>query len=323
MGRMPVRRLVGALLVVAVVATALVIPALDGLRIAGRPAAIELPADPRVGDCVFAAAGNAGSEPDLTFATAMIPLPRSDQLHTPDAIGVAFGPCTGQLIVGEVVAIATAEDSQRAGVSTTVAGEGCRAQALRHAGLVPRDDDYALPDQVATDPVEWDVSINLPTTWVVPSAVLQSSGRTWTACVVTTKYMTEYRGRVAGAYSGGRLPDAFGTCWNSREVRVAARTVNCGDPHLAELTAVGTVADRATTGASNIRSSCERLSAGVMGREDPTASGVLGVSIAPDYYDSTAWSTRSLNIVCYIVPTEHSLAGTLVGLGDRPVPLAS
>ena len=62
------RRLIGALLVVAVVAVAIVVPARDGLRIAGRGTTIDLPADPQVGDCLLMAQ--------------------------------SFGPCAGQSAIG-------------------------------------------------------------------------------------------------------------------------------------------------------------------------------------------------------------------------------
>ena len=70
------RRLIGALLVVGVVAVAVVVPARDGLRIAGLATAIELPADPEVGDCLLVTA--------------------------------SFGPCAGQPAIGEVASIVTA-----------------------------------------------------------------------------------------------------------------------------------------------------------------------------------------------------------------------
>ena len=47
----------GALLVVAVVAIAILVPSREGRRLAGTPSLIPLPADPVVGDCLLEPTG--------------------------------------------------------------------------------------------------------------------------------------------------------------------------------------------------------------------------------------------------------------------------
>jgi hypothetical protein len=282
------RRLIGALLVVAVVAVAVVVPARDGLRIAGRPTAIELPADPEVGDCLLVTA--------------------------------SFGPCAGQPAIGEVVSIVTATpDPYDRLVRAESSGTGCRAAALTYAGLTAADGRYVPRLHEQPDPVNWKFSINVRTTWILPTALQHAAGRSWAACVVEPAGGNRYVGGLADAYSGGRLPDAYGVCWSSREVGVAMHKVDCAEPHLAELIAIGNVA-RDDVNPTEISGSCQSLAAEVMGRSDPTADGGLTVLIDPDAADSLRWTREAMGVVCYVVPNAHSLTGTLVGLRDRPVP---
>ena len=187
--------------------------------------------------------------------------------------------------------------------------------ALRYAGLVRTEAGYVLPGQRTTDPVSWSFSINLRSGWMMPSAPLRAVGQTWAACVVASPVTDQYLGRVATAYGGGRLPDEFGTCWNSRDVSAGVTPVDCGSPHLSELIAVGTVRDRATATTASVISSCRNLAASVIGRSDPTASGNLAVHISPRSIESSQPAANPLTTVCYVVPTGHSLTGTLVGLG--------
>jgi hypothetical protein len=282
------RRLIGALLVVAVVAVAIVVPARDGLRIAGRGTTIDLPADPQVGDCLLMAQ--------------------------------SFGPCAGQSAIGEVVWIVTATgDPYDRLVRAESSGTDCRAVALTYAGLTEIDGRYVPRRHQEPDPVDWKFSINVRTTWVLPSAQLRAAGRTWAACVVEPSGGTSYPGGLGDAYSSGRLPDAYGVCWSAREVAVAMHKVDCAEPHLAELIAIGSVAGDDVT-PTEISGSCQSLAAEVMGRSDPTADGGLAVRIDPDAADSLRWTREAMGVVCYVVPTAHSLTGTLVGLRDRPVP---
>jgi len=282
------RRLIGALLVVAVVAVAIVVPARDGLRVAGRATAIDLPADPGIGDCLL--------------------------------VNASFGPCTGQPALGEVVSIVTASgrDQDRL-LRADSSGTNCRAAALTYAGLTAVDGRYVPRDHLQPDPVNWKFSINLRTSWVLPTAQQRAAGRTWAACVVGPGDGGSYAGGLADAYSGGRLPDVYGVCWNSREVSVAIKKVDCAEPHLAELIAIGNVAQHDVT-PTQISGSCRQLAAQVLGRPDPTADGGLAVLIDPDATDSLRWTREAMGVVCYLVPNAHSLTGTLVGLADRPVP---
>ena len=201
-----------------------------------------------------------------------------------NVLGPLFGSCTDPGPVGgEVVAC-----SPPPATSTPDAcgprnnGVDCRAASLQYAGLRAIENRFTLPEQGADDPVTWRLSINLTSGWVLPSQLLQASGRTWLACIAAPSDGSLYSGRLAGAFEGAQLPDEFGTCWNSRAVSASVRTLNCSAPHLAELISFGFVPDRSVVSYQQIQSSCEQLAARVLDRADPTAGGVLTLKTSPE-----------------------------------------
>jgi hypothetical protein len=319
------RRLIGALLLVAVLAAGAVAAKSSGLRTVGTASIGQLPADPRVGDCLLEAADRslpefappprASSRPLTTAAPTA--LPEIGQ----DVVGPLFGPCTGAGNVGgEVVALLSATgDAWARHQRAQSNGVDCRAASLQYAGLRAVENHFELAQQSADDPVVWRMSINLKSGWVLPSSLLQSAGRTWLACVAAPSDGALYTGRLAGAYQGAQLPDAFGTCWNSRGVSAGVKTLDCHAPHLAELVSYGLVPDRSVVTYPQIRSSCEQLTARVLRRNDPTAGGLLAVKTSPDRVIPTG--NDSLSVLCYVTPTgDRELGGTLVALGDKPIP---
>ena len=301
------RRLIGGLLFVVVLTLAVLVPALGGLRSEGVGTAIELPSDPRVGDCVL--------EPPTD--SAVIPPAASVSMIAP-----SFAPCDGQPIAGEVVAVVRAAGDDRARLQQVAAiGEDCRGSSLKYSGLVQDDGRYVLADHHLHDVVDWNLSINARTSWVLPPALLRSAGQTWAACIAAPASAAAYRGRLVGAFTDGVLPDEFGVCWEQTAPPATIDSVSCGDRHLAELVSTGKVPDGGKVTVADIKVSCQQLAAKVIGRADPTAGGqlVVGTAISPDTAQFLALP-QPLNVTCYVAPVAQSLSGTLVGLGNRPIP---
>lgn len=312
-------RLVGALLVLAVVAATISVPALTGRRTAGTAVTVELPRDPRVGDCVVnlpvELLGAATETPTGTGRRA------TEQTGSTGPLGPSFGSCTDGPVAGEVVAVASAGSDP--GQLQAPAGIDCRAAALSYAGLVLIDGRFVLPNPAADDPVAWNLSVNVRSAWVLPSPLMQAQGRTWAACVVAPRDDARYTGRIVSAFNGGVLPDEFGTCWNARSVSAAVERVDCRAPHLAELISAGYVVDRSQITADDLRLSCERLAARVVGRSDPTVGAKLVVKTSPETLSSdTATFNMSVSVLCYLVTPDRPLDASLVGLRDQPLPYA-
>ncbi len=313
------RRLIGALLVVAAVVVATVVPLRDGLRVAGSAAIIELPADPVVGDCLLEPTaefwdGARVPRRQATGATAIEPA-------TKNPLAPTFGPCGGGAVAGEVVAIisATGDASSRTARAER-SGLDCRASSLEFAGLTRVDSRYSVPGQLGAAPVSWRFSINLRTSWMLPSAVLRAAGRTWVACVVSPVTPSRYFGSIAGAYRDGDLPAPYGTCWDRPETGAGIQIVSCDRPHKAQLIAAGTIPSRDGVTTATIRQSCNGLTASVMRRGDPTAGGGLTIKVSPEIPDRQEWRNGSLDVVCFVTPTAQSLTASVVGLADRPIP---
>jgi len=315
----------GALLVVVVLTVAIVIPARSGLRVAGSGVIGVLPADPVVGDCLL--------QPPYEFWEQASSRPGSEstsQRARKNPLAPIFGPCDGGEVAGEVVAIISASgDVVTRRARAAASGLDCRSTALQYAGLFPLGERFVLADRMAVDPVSWQLSISLRGNWMLPSVVMQAAGRSWAACVATPGVSGFYRGRVANSYRGGRLPDLYGTCWDRSTPSAGMDAVDCGESHAAELISVGDVPDRAATTSAAINADCLRLAADVMGRADPTAGGGLQVKVAPDLPDAPAAPSspvaepRGLNVVCFVTAGERSLTGSLVGIGENPIPYGS
>ena len=158
------------------------------------------------------------------------------------------------------------------------------------------------------------------TAWVVPAPLLRTAGRTWVACIAAPLSGAGFRGRLAGAYNGGELPDEFGFCWEQRTPS-AQGSVSCGRRHFAELVSLGTIPDGAGIALADIKISCQRLAAQVIGRSDPTAAGYLAIatSVSPVAAQSSPLR-QPLHVICDLEPVTGPLSGTLVGLRDHPIP---
>src|SRR6478735_5854380 len=257
------RRLVGGLLLVVVLTLAVVIPNLGGVHQEGIGTPIQLPEDPRVGDCLlqpltdFIAISPSGSDPPLA---------------------PTFAPCDGRNVEGQVVAVVRATGSVTARLRQAEdSGGGCYQSSLKYSGLVLHDGRTVLADQSLDDPVDWNLTINVRSGWVLPAPLLQTAGQTWVACIAAPLSGATYRGQLADAFSGGKLPDEFGFCWE-QDLPSNFGSVSCSNPHHAELVSLGTIPDGRTVASADIESSCQTLAAKVIGRSDPTAAGRLKVA---------------------------------------------
>jgi hypothetical protein len=190
--------------------------------------------------------------------------------------------------------------------------QACRRAALVYAGLEPRGGSFVLPRSPADDPINWNYSIPVRTTRVLPAPSVPSAS-TWIACVADPPDTGRDTGRLANAFAGGVLPAEFGTCWQSHDIAADMRSVRCDQPHLAELVAVGRLAIDPPIDREQIVSSCTRQAATVIRRADPTAGGQLAVRAAPDRSPTVG---RPVSVTCYLTSaTNRPLVGSLVGLG--------
>jgi len=316
------RRLVGALLVVAVISAAIVLPPMvTGSRIAGSASPIDLPDPPGVGDCLLNPLPKTNGQ-DLADGTTVRITGYPADLPD-DTAAAAFGPCDG-LVAGEVVQVVdSGGDPPARRAAAAVSNEGCRSATAAYTGLLDVIRQFTSPTG-AVEAVRWDPTVNVRHVWVQPEAVQRAAGRTWLACVVTPARPVRYLGRVAGAFAGRSLPDQFGVCWLQTDVSAAVTFVDCSEPHRSELVSIGSVSGHSDVAPADVTTSCERLASRVVGRDDPTAGGVLTVGVDPEELPARLRSDRTVDVTCFLTAgNDRRLVGTLVGLGDRPIPFES
>ncbi len=322
------RRLIGALLVVIVLCGAMTVPVLGGLRTPGSATAAAPQPAPQLGDCL--------RERPAALNAAPIGLRSTTPAEPESARAPALGPlgptvvsCGSGSVAGEVILTITA-DGEPADLEGAVddSGINCRLSALAYAGLrsagssaeatLPVD----MPDGGAEGPVTWKMTVNVRTTWVYPSTLQRADGQRWAACVAAPPVDRRYAGSLAGALSGGRLPDNFGTCWYAAVVTPAVESVDCGRPHLSELLSAGVIRENTAVTTGELRDSCTRLAVAATGRADPTDGGRLLIQTSPQrMYDSKL--DRSVSVLCYLTTADQPLTGSLIGLHDHPVPFAN
>jgi hypothetical protein len=295
-----------------------------GIRVAGEPTRAALPIPPVVGQClvdtVHVVPVDVDGRPIEDHGGAVANGPGIGVFGPPRA---PFGPC----VTGadeEVAAVSSIVGP--VGDHATIAGAdrgGCRAGALHYAGLVPADRGYTLPGPAGLEPIAWSFSIDVDAKWFIPSPVLRSAGQTWAACVVTDPDGRPYPGTIRSAFSGGILPARFGTCWRSEQLSVGVDYVDCGTAHRSELIATGSVVQSAWVDFDEMVASCGQIAARAMGRADPTLTGELRLATSPGADMWNRANRRSSSAVCYVTSaTDRQLSGTLIGIGDGPIPWA-
>jgi hypothetical protein len=275
---------VGLVLLVAVV-----LPAAarwDGLPTAGSAVLARPVAAPGVGDCV---ASLTGPTPPL------VPLVFGIGAAAVDEPAVIFAPCAGAH-VGEVVA--SRRDTVGAG-----RGDGGRAAAAARWCT-----DVAVGYR---EHLRWRVAAVASGVWspVVAhrflAGVSGSDADPWAVCAVLAPGLEWYRGSYVRSMADLPAPAPFGLC---RSGDVPDRRVSCLVPHGQQV--FGTVLPGATPTTDSCRALVEQLTA----MSDPTAGGRLEVGVA-DPGSTASCRVRVLG--------PQQLAGTLLGLGDGPLPVGS
>lgn len=280
------RRLLGLGLVLLV---AVVVPAAarwDGLRTAGSAVVARTAVVPAVGDCVAALTGPTPPRQPLVYGISAAVV---------DEQAVIFAPCVGAH-VGEVVA------SRRD-------ADGVAGGARERAGAAARwCTDVAVGYR---EHLRWQVAAVAAGVWSPAAAhrfvaVVSGSGADrWAVCAVLAPGLERYQGSYVRSMADLPAPAPFGSC---RSAEVPDRRVSCQIPHGQQV--FGTV----QPGATPSTDSCRALVGQLTAMSDPTGAGRLEVGVA----DLDSVATCRVRVV-----GPQRLTGTLLGLGDRPLPIGS
>jgi hypothetical protein len=96
----------------------------------------------------------------------------------------------------------------------------------------------------------------------------------------------------------------------------------CDQPHPAELLATGWVSDRSVVTTPEITTSCEDIAGRIMRTGDPTRGRALTITLEPVTKDGATVPNAPLSVSCFVSSAGSAqLLGTLIGIGDQPLPL--
>lgn len=297
------RRLAGLMLVLLTIVGVTVTAAPDH-RLAGTAVIAPFPPPPATTACLLGSTDDVPGE----APAARSPNPTSPQ----------FGSCTDPRAIGEVVSVRRGTGA----VAQAMRSTDCRAEVLEHAGLVPRDGGFVLPDEPASGIVHWQYSVPVSSFWTsqIPWSP-EASG--WAACIARPTHASDpHRPTpLAGAFAGReRLPGDYGTCWQSTRVDTSMSMVTCDRPHVSELIAVGRIEDIRTVVWEQVLASCADQAARATRRTDPTAGGQLAVHVRPD---GSVLTYRIRSLTCFVSSADDRLMlGSLIGGGPTPVRFA-
>ena len=302
------RRLAGIVVLVVAITAVAVLPAIDGRRVAGAAVAMAFPPPPKVGDCVlppFPSEAQSADWPPEIPVTA-----------------IRFGSCEGA-IVGEVVGLRDTDSSEAGNADRFRPRAPCFRETAAFAGLERSGRSTTVPGAPSDGPVAWLPTVGFIGYLVVPSTQERNAGRSWAACLaVPTPDQPAYQGSLRDAFTIGMFPDQFGLCWAEADLDVIPELVGCAEPHPAELLATGWIRNRSVVSRAEIDASCLDIAGRIMRADDPTRGGALIIVTDPVRRDGASSPDSPMSVGCFVTTAGTApLAGTVIGLGDRPVPL--
>ncbi len=300
------RRLAGLVVLLLALSAVVVVPSLDGRRVAGSAAAISFPDPPQVGDCLRSPFSQTAVGPGTP---AEIAVTQTD-----------LGPCGGSAS-GEVVAFWETESAARQAPTSRFGGP-CYRQAAEYAGLESAGRSTDLPGAPTVGSVRWKPTIAFDPYLVVPGELEQRAGRHWVACLVVPMGGVAYSGTLRDAFVHG-LPAQYGLCFDSADFDLLPTLLLCDQPHAAELLATGWIRDRSQMSLAEVEDACRGIAGRLIGAADPSRGNTLEIISDRLTSQSVDRSDGPLTIGCFAAAGGSAqLSGSVLGLGDRPVPIA-
>ncbi len=305
------RRWFGALVVACTVLVAVVAPNVTARRVGGSaiPAAIDGP--PSVGMCVLTMTDPWRSSPQPGFALGTV-------IDYPTAV---FDACAGTAVAEVVRVDAAAAPPQRVvdnNYQTIV--QQCALSAIGYLGSIP-----PVVYRGGQPGILWSSVLAFRYTAIGPTAVQRAAGQRWSACAVGSTDMTPYVGRLRDVLSTGVLPPAFGSCWPSVGSSDPVE-IRCDSPHAVELlgwTSLGSM----PVSAIDLRQACTIYAGRALRTPDPSRNGAIrpeilayGQAVVTIPSDDAVLQDDSF-ACALIAQNGRLLDNTLIGIGERPLPL--
>jgi hypothetical protein len=327
------RRVAGVVLLLAVVLASLVISRIGGVRVGGTAVAAPGATVPAVGDCLGDVTG------PLTIPSLGAFPPSPSSVASVGETSVTFTDCGGQH-VGEVVAYRSVPGPGEGAAGTPVSdGEWCREVAAGYRS-------HSIWRFRSASEGLWEPSTGQRFVAILSAPVQRS----WAACAVVSPGLESYVGSFVQSLADQPAPAPFGHCRSDDPID---RWVSCTSPHRVQ--EFGT----AVTGGMSPRAAieaCRSLIEQMTGLRDVNAGGVLrvvvvgGGLVADGGADGSAAGDSGGGVGggdfgaddsgggfggadargdeselgrCRLgAVAPNQLVGTLIGIGNGPLPLA-
>ena len=316
-------RALGSVLIGCVLATLVVVAAVQPHRVAGTAVATPVSGPPTVGDCVLDPLPDAAVDCAVVNAPMRAADPAYPQLRRVE-------PCAGNRY-GEVLAVidrparlAVRGNDAEGRYLDDPNWDSCSQTMLRYLG-VPAD----LMSGV------WRGGVMTTVALFAPTSRQQAAGQHWASCVVTPRAVdpvsptaspAPYRGTLRDAYRSGNERNRLGYCSPSTDAGAGLELLPCTAPHRLELFAYGDSGGR-TASRHQFQTSCGQLVRSVTGVDIAGAGSQLAPTIniidSQDHLVTGDTVRPHSSLVCAVASTGgRQLGGSLLALGRTPIPWA-
>ncbi len=157
--------------------------------------------------------------------------------------------------------------------------------------------------------VDWQPDFSVRGQLIGANVLQRAAGRDWSACIVRPDNLGIYLGSVHDALDTGTSPSAYGDCSPDTNLSILS-VVSCSDPHTTERLGTALV-PAGSISAAALSASCRAFAGRMLRTNDPTRGGVLDVVVGTD----------DLTTCAVVLKGSGQLVGSLIGIGDRPLPL--
>lgn len=302
------RRQLGVLLLAAAVLTVVVFAGLNARRVVGSPRASQVvPRPPAVGDCVPDPVN-----PD-SWNTGYYGYPR---LRFEACDGFRFGEVVAVLAnPGEPPATTASDASAPAGDPNAIT---CLEAGTTYVGADPQLQWWSARVYAFAEPIS-------------PSPLQQAVGQHWLACAMfipandAQTAVAHYHGSLRNAMLTGNQRELLGFCGVGHDWTTGGIPM-CSSPHDFQQLAIAIVG-HADVSNDELQRTCVQYAQRLTALRDVTASGALAVEVRTIDKDAassgSAGGLGKSKLACGISTVgSRRLAGSLVALGDLPIPWA-
>ncbi len=301
------RRRIGVALLGVAMLVVLVSVAVQPRRVAGTAQAMSAPGPPSVGDCV----------PDPVDPTTW---PTNPYVYPQ----LRFEACD-QFRFGEVIAVL--DDPAEPSVANQGGASGPVHDPNPEACL-EKSDSY---DGGVTQFRYWSPRIFAFAAPISPSPLQQAVGQHWVACAMFIPAIGQtdvrhYQGTLRNAFFTGNQRDVLGFCGAGRDWTKGYVSA-CSLPHEFQVLASGIVGG-GDVSRDELRRTCVQVAERLTALPDVTAAGALAVEVRSIENTGASFASDGEQVEaklgCGISTVgTRQLAGSLVALGDHPIPWAA